>query len=42
MDGVAGEIVKDLLHMLHQSGLIEVESAPEADLRLRRSPLIDF
>jgi 5-methylcytosine-specific restriction enzyme subunit McrC len=31
-----------LLQMLHQSGLIEVESSPEADLRLRRSPLIDL
>ena len=31
-----------LLQMLHQSGLLEVESAPEADLELRRSPLIDL
>ena len=31
-----------LLQMLHQSGLIEVEAAPEADLQLRRSPLIDL
>jgi 5-methylcytosine-specific restriction enzyme subunit McrC len=28
--------------MLHESGLIEVELTPEADLRLRRSPLIDL
>ena len=31
-----------LLQMLHQCGLIEVESAPEANLRLRLSPLIDL
>ena len=28
--------------MLRQSGLLNVESAPEADLKLRRSPLIDL
>ncbi|HSU54152.1 MAG TPA: restriction endonuclease, partial [Candidatus Dormibacteraeota bacterium] len=31
-----------LLHMLRRSGLLEVESAPDADLRLRRSPLLDI
>lgn len=31
-----------LLQMLRQSGMIEVEAAPEADLHLRRSPLIDL
>ncbi|MFZ4562503.1 MAG: 5-methylcytosine restriction system specificity protein McrC [Bacteroidales bacterium] len=27
--------------MLRQSGLLTVESAPEADLHLRQSPLVD-
>lgn len=45
--GKASEADRDkwqdaLLQMLHQSGLVEVEAAPEADLRLRRSPLIDL
>lgn len=45
--GKAGDSDRDkwqnaLLQMLHQSGLVEVEAAPEADLRLRRSPLIDL
>ena len=31
-----------LLQMLRQSGLIEVEASPEANLHLRRSPLIDL
>src|SRR6266404_709692 len=31
-----------LLDMLHQSGLLEIEAAPDADLRLRRSPLVDI
>jgi 5-methylcytosine-specific restriction enzyme subunit McrC len=31
-----------LLQMLRQSGLLDVETAPEANLRLRRSPLIDL
>jgi 5-methylcytosine-specific restriction enzyme subunit McrC len=31
-----------LLQMLRQSGMLDVEIAPEANLRLRRSPLIDL
>lgn len=31
-----------LLQMLRQSGMLDVEAAPEADLHLRRSPLIDL
>jgi 5-methylcytosine-specific restriction enzyme subunit McrC len=31
-----------LLQMLRQSGMVEVEAGPEANLRLRRSPLIDI
>ena len=30
-----------LLQMLRQSGLLTLEAAPEADLRLRQSPLVD-
>ena len=31
-----------LLQMLRQSGLLYVEAAPEADLHLKRSPLLDL
>jgi 5-methylcytosine-specific restriction enzyme subunit McrC len=31
-----------LLQMLRQSGLLDVEAAPEADLHLKRSPLVDL
>jgi 5-methylcytosine-specific restriction enzyme subunit McrC len=31
-----------LLDMLRQSGLMTIEAAPEADLRLRKSPLVDI
>jgi 5-methylcytosine-specific restriction enzyme subunit McrC len=43
--GVTGDKCKwrnALLDMLRQSGLLTVEAAPEADLHLRRSPLVDF
>jgi 5-methylcytosine-specific restriction enzyme subunit McrC len=30
-----------LLQMLHQSGLLAIEAAPDADLHLRKSPLVD-
>ncbi len=33
---------KALLQMLHQSGLLAVEAAPEADLHLGQSPLVDL
>lgn len=36
-----GKWQRALLEMLRQSGLLEVEAAPDADLRLRRSPLVD-
>lgn len=36
-----GKWQRALLQMLRQSGLLTVESAPEADLHLRRSPLVD-
>jgi 5-methylcytosine-specific restriction enzyme subunit McrC len=31
-----------LLQMLRESGLLDVEAAPEADLHLKRSPLVDL
>jgi 5-methylcytosine-specific restriction enzyme subunit McrC len=37
-----GKWQRALLQMLRLSGIIEVESAPEADLHTRRSPLIDL
>jgi 5-methylcytosine-specific restriction enzyme subunit McrC len=36
-----GKWQRALLQMLHQSGLLTVEAAPEADLHLRKSPLVD-
>jgi len=36
-----GKWQRALLQMLHQSGLLTVEAAPDADLRLRKSPLVD-
>lgn len=37
-----GKWQRALLQMLRQSGMIEVKAGPEANLRLRRSPLIDL
>ena len=37
-----GKWQRALLQMLRQAGLIEVEAGPEANLNLRRSPLIDL
>jgi 5-methylcytosine-specific restriction enzyme subunit McrC len=36
-----GKWQRALLQMLRQSGLLKVEAAPEADLHLRQSPLVD-
>lgn len=36
-----GKWQRALLQMLRQSGLLHIESAPDANLHLRRSPLID-
>lgn len=37
-----GKWQRALLQMLRQSGLLTVEAAPEADLHLRKSPLVDI
>lgn len=36
-----GKWQRALLQMLRQSGLLAIEAAPEADLHLRKSPLVD-
>ncbi|MFH1081686.1 MAG: restriction endonuclease [Pseudomonadota bacterium] len=37
-----GKWQRALLNMLRQAGFLSIEAAPEADLHLRRSPLIDL
>jgi 5-methylcytosine-specific restriction enzyme subunit McrC len=37
-----GKWQRALLQMLRQAGLLDVEAAPEADLQVRRSPLVDL